>query len=158
MGINLLVGYGTILLCLVMQCFGAAYLLRLLYKIGHKLHFGSPAIRGAMMLISVMLVLLTGNLLQIAVWAKLFLIRGEFEDFTTAFYHSAVNFTSLGYGDIVMSEKSRLLGSLEAASGVMMFGLSTGVLFWVIQVTTKQIAEHYQHEDHGQIRKSKHAD
>ena len=39
------------------------------------------------------------HLLEIAFWAVLFMICGEFSDFGTAFYHSAVNYTSLGYGD-----------------------------------------------------------
>jgi hypothetical protein len=75
-----------------------------------------------------MIVMLAGNLLQITLWAGLFLGCGEFEDFATAFYHSVVNFTTLGYGDVVMSEERRLLGGLEAANGVLMFGLTTGLL------------------------------
>ena len=57
---------------------------------------------------------------------------GEFKDFATAFYHSVVNFTTLGYGDLVMSEKRRILGALEAANGVLMFGLTTSILFVVL--------------------------
>ena len=73
-------------------------------------------------------VLFIGHVLQFATWALLFVYLGEFSDFATAFYHSSVNFTSLGYGDIVMSERWRLLGGLEAANGVLMFGLSAGAL------------------------------
>ena len=36
------------------------------------------------------------HLVEIALWAVLFIICGEFTDFGTAFYHSAVNYTSLG--------------------------------------------------------------
>ena len=57
---------------------------------------------------------------------------GEFKDFATAFYHSVVNFTTLGYGDLVMSEKRRILGALEAANGVLMFGLTTSISFVVL--------------------------
>ena len=73
-------------------------------------------------------VLFFGHVLQFATWAALFFYLGEFPDFATAFYHSSVNFTSLGYGDIVMSDRWRLLGGLEAANGVLMFGLSAGAL------------------------------
>jgi hypothetical protein len=44
-----------------------------------------------------------------------------------------VNFTTLGYGDIVMSRAWRLLGPLEAVAGMLMFGVSTAVLFGVTQ-------------------------
>jgi ion channel len=53
---------------------------------------------------------------------------GEFGTFAVAFYHSAVNSTTLGYGDLVMSEHSRLLGPLEAVSGTLAFGWSTAVI------------------------------
>jgi hypothetical protein len=80
----------------------------------------------------VLLLLFAGHMGQIAIWAMLYMNLGEFDDFLTAFYHSAVNFSSLGYGDIVMSERWRLLGALEAANGVLMFGLSTGTILSVM--------------------------
>lgn len=81
---------------------------------------------------SILLMLFAGHLFQIGIWATVFLYLGEFNDMTTAFYHSTVNFASLGYGDIVMSEKWRLLGALEASNGVMMFGLSASTLLSVM--------------------------
>ena len=66
----------------------------------------------------VLMMLFIGHLAQIAIWAILFMLLGEFDSFQTAFYHSAVNFASLGYGDIVMSEDWRLLGAIEASNGV----------------------------------------
>jgi voltage-gated potassium channel Kch len=81
---------------------------------------------------AVMAVLIIGHGFMFATWALLFQWLGEFEDFATAFYHSTVNFTSLGYGDIVMSEEHRLLGALEAANGVLMFGLTAGSILAVM--------------------------
>ena len=68
-----------------------------------------------------------------ALWAVVFVICKEFAGFGTAFYHSAVNFTTLGYGDVVMTPSWRLLGPLEAANGVLMFGVSTAMIFALIQ-------------------------
>jgi len=72
-----------------------------------------------------------------AFWAVLFIVCGEFSDFGTAFYHSAVNYTSLGYGDLIMTPSWRLLGPLETANGTLLFGVSTamifGVMLWLIQ-------------------------
>ena len=83
-------------------------------------------------LIIIVFVMFIGHLFQFATWASLFIYLGEFGDFATAYYHSAVNFTSLGYGDLVMSERWRLLGPLEAANGVMMFGLSAGAILAIM--------------------------
>lgn len=93
----------------------------------------TPSVRTDIAVMSVvLLVLLGGHYLQFASWAVLFMWLGEFSDFETAFYHSMVNFTSLGYGDIVMSEKSRMLGALEAANGILMFGLSSGAFLSIM--------------------------
>lgn len=73
------------------------------------------------------------HLAEIALWALLFVICGEFPAFGTAFDHSAVNYTTLGYGDVIMTPAWRLLGPLEAADGMLMFGVSTAMIFAVIQ-------------------------
>ena len=73
------------------------------------------------------------HLLEIAFWALLFMICGEFPEFGTAFDHSAVNYTTLGYGDVIMTPSWRLLGPLEAADGMLMFGVTTAMIFAVIQ-------------------------
>jgi hypothetical protein len=62
------------------------------------------------------------------IWAALFMLLGEFSDLGAALYFSAVNFATLGYGDIVMTNRWRLLGPLEAATGILMFGVSTAVM------------------------------
>ena len=78
-------------------------------------------------------VALVAHLVEISVWAFLFVICGEFSEFGTAYYHSAVNYTTLGYGDVLMTPAWRMLGPLEAANGMLMFGVSTAIIFAVIQ-------------------------
>jgi hypothetical protein len=71
------------------------------------------------------------HLIEIAVWAVLFVICGEFQEFGFAYYHSAVNYTTLGYGDVIMTPSWKLLGPLEAEDGALMFGVSTAMIFSV---------------------------
>ena len=73
------------------------------------------------------------HLMAMALWAVLFVICGEFQEFGNAYYHSAVNYTTLGYGDLLLTPSWRLLGPLEAANGALMFGVSTATVFAVIQ-------------------------
>ena len=75
---------------------------------------------------------LVAHLIEIALWAVLFVICGEFQEFGTAYYFSAVNYTTLGYGDLIMSPAWKLLGPLEAADGTLMFGVSTAIIFALI--------------------------
>ena len=84
--------------------------------------------RGFLILITTLVFLLGNCILQIAMWAIAFIQLGEFIDYQEAFYHSAVNFTTLGYGDIVMDHPWRILGAMEAISGILMLGLSTATL------------------------------
>ena len=72
------------------------------------------------------------HLLQIALWAVALLMVGEISTFEKAFYCSAVNYTALGYGDIIFSEQWRLLGPLEAINGLLLVGLSTALMFAVM--------------------------
>ena len=124
---NLLLGLPTMVLCLSLQTILLVVTIR--YYLSHKhLMNNSSLWSGLAVLNGVMLLLVIGNLGQITVWAFLFVLLDEFQQFSAAFYHSAVNFGSLGYGDIVMSDKHKLLGALEAINGVLMIGVSTAAL------------------------------
>ena len=80
-----------------------------------------------------MVTTLAAHLIEIALWAEVFVLCGEFPYFGTAYYHSAVNYTTLGYGDLVMTPHWRFLGPLEAANGMLLFGVSTAMVFALIQ-------------------------
>jgi len=88
--------------------------------------------RNSAAMLMLIITLLIGHLAQMALWAMAFMAAGEFETFALAFYHSAVNYTTLGYGDIVMSENWRLLGPQEAVSGTLAFGWSTAALVTIV--------------------------
>jgi hypothetical protein len=79
------------------------------------------------------LLALAGHLVEIGLWALAFELCGEFSNFAAAFYHSAVNYTTLGDDTVVMSARWRLLGPFEASDGMLMFGVSTAAIFAVIQ-------------------------
>lgn len=129
---NLVIGTLVMVLNLGIQVLAIAFLIRFFSsRIGNGTHAPS-FINDAKVLSVVMAVLMVGHAFMFATWAQLFVWLGEFGDFATAFYHSTVNFTSLGYGDIVMSDARRLLGALEAANGVLMFGLSAGAILSVM--------------------------
>ena len=55
------------------------------------------------------------------------------QDFETALYFSFVTFTTLGYGDITLSEGWRLLSGIEALNGLLLVGWTTALLFAIVQ-------------------------
>jgi hypothetical protein len=73
------------------------------------------------------------HLAEIGLWAFLFVLCSEFQELGTAYYHSAVNYMTLGYGDLLLTPAWRLLGPLEATDGALMFGLSAAMVFAVVQ-------------------------
>ena len=138
---NLLVGLPTMLLCLILQTTFTFWTVRYYVRASGSNAAGARVeIRP---LLIAMLILTAGNLLQITLWACLFLALGEFTEFYEAVYHSGVNFASLGYGDIVMSKSWKLLGPLEAVNGVLMVGMSGAALMAMLQQLIKK-----QHELH----------
>ena len=124
----LLVGAPVMIVCLLLQSVFVTISLRHYLKIRvSPKHPPSPA-RNITLLAVVMMLVTIGSLLQVALWAIVFIALGEFDRFEPALYYSAVNFSTLGYGDIVMSERWRLLGPLEAFNGILMFGVSTALM------------------------------
>jgi hypothetical protein len=71
------------------------------------------------------------HLLEIAVWALFYSLGGSMPDLTTALYFSAVTYTTTGYGDLVLPPEWRLVGAVEALTGILMCGWSTGFFFAV---------------------------
>jgi hypothetical protein len=75
------------------------------------------------------------HLLQIAVWALFYAVEHGMPDLPTALYFSAVTYTTTGYGDLVLPPEWRLVGGVEALTGILMCGLSTGFFFAVLVKT-----------------------
>ena len=82
---------------------------------------------------NVAMLLLAAHLAEIGLWALVLERCGEFSNFGAAYYHSAVNYTTLGDSAFAMSAHWRLLAALEAGNGMLMFGVSTAAIFAVIQ-------------------------
>ena len=71
------------------------------------------------------------HLIEIIFWALFYFWKGAMPDLPSAIYFSAVTYTTTGYGDLVLPEDWRLVGGVEALTGILMCGLSTGLFFAV---------------------------
>jgi Ion channel len=134
---NLLVGLPAMLLCMFMQVAFAFWSVRHYVRRSIVETNPSGAIKGMRPLLAAMLVMMTGTILQIVLWGLLFVVLGEFDEVYESIYHSAVNFASLGYGDIVMSEDWKMLGPLEAVCGVLMLSMTAAALMAIMQQMIK---------------------
>jgi voltage-gated potassium channel len=80
-------------------------------------------------LVSLLLLL---HLAEAVVWALFFVQIGALPDLEAAAYFSLTSYTTVGYGDVLLPERWRLLGPIEAAVGILMLGWSTGILVAVL--------------------------
>ncbi len=76
--------------------------------------------------------LLVIHLIEISVWALFYFLDNRLPDAESAFYFSGVTYTTTGYGELVLSRPWRLLAPVEAMTGILMCGLSTGFFFAVV--------------------------
>jgi len=69
---------------------------------------------------------------EIALWAFAYRWVNAMPDLSSALYFSAVTYTTTGYGDLVLPPPWRLVGAVEALTGILMCGWSTGFFFAVL--------------------------
>jgi hypothetical protein len=97
------------------------------------------ALRPNLLLIAVMVVtasvLMVAHTFEIIVWSLAYGLVGAVPNNTDHLYFAFVNYTTLGYGDIIPVERWRLLGPMTAMNGVLLFGWSTAVIFEVLRKT-----------------------
>ena len=77
--------------------------------------------------------LLIATVIEGIIWAQSYLFMGAFQSMEEALYFSLVTYTTLGYGDLTLTDEHRLLGAIEAATGVIMLGWSTAIVVFTIQ-------------------------
>ena len=72
------------------------------------------------------------HLVEVGAWALLYAWRGAMPSLQAAAYFSGVTYTTTGYGDLVLPEEWRLVGAIEALTGILMCGWSTGFFFLIV--------------------------
>ena len=94
-----------------------------------------PSLRFAGVMIGTVLVLMAAHTSEVMVWALAYLFVDAAPVGTNLVYFAFVNYTTLGYGDVVPVPDWRLLGPMAAMNGILLFGWSTAVIFEVMRRT-----------------------
>jgi Ion channel len=99
----------------------------------------------SLFLIAVMIptvsVLMATHALEVILWSLVYFIVDAAPAGTDLVYFAFVNYTTLGYGDVIPLERWRLLGPITAMNGVLLFGWSTAVIFEVLRRTLARTIE-----------------
>ena len=99
----------------------------------HVLRLKEPHWKKARVVAKLVLTMLLASLLESGLWAVTYLLLGAITGVERALYFSTVTFTTLGFGDVVLEGRWRLLAAMEAANGIILFGWTTAVIVAAVQ-------------------------
>ncbi|MCB1494367.1 MAG: two pore domain potassium channel family protein [Bauldia sp.] len=87
----------------------------------------------AILLVGVVaLAVVFGHTVVVWIWSTAFVLSGALPNMEQSVYFTLVTYTTLGYGDLTLSEEFRVFGTMAAVTGLLNFGISTAFLVGVI--------------------------
>ncbi len=127
--LRLLIAFGLMAGCIVVHASGITWALRYLDRV--------PLPRGSFWRSTWRCIQIAGwivicHLAEIVFWGLLYVRIAAMPDPQSAFYFSAVTYTTTGYGDLLLPPAWRLVGGVEALTGILMCGWSTAFFFAVV--------------------------
>jgi hypothetical protein len=128
---NVLFAGGLVVATVAIHAVGFATLLRALLRSRALAMSGFRPVTGLVIGLTCWLILI--HLVEISVWGLFYVWQDCLPDAESAFYFSGVTYTTVGYGDLVLAKPWRIFAPLEALTGALMFGLSTGLFFAVVR-------------------------
>jgi ion channel len=129
---ELLTAFGIMGICLVIHVTGVVLLGKQLIRLGEKREAKISFASTGILLIAVFAVVMMLHVVEATIWAGFYSQAGLFKDFETSLYFSLTSFSTVGYGDVLLPQKWRLLGTIESISGVLLCSLSGAFLFAVV--------------------------
>jgi ion channel len=82
-------------------------------------------------------VLMAAHTLEVMVWAVTYAAVGAVPAGASRVYFAFVNYTTLGYGDVLPVAAWQLLGPLAAMNGILLFGWSAAAIIEVLRTTER---------------------
>lgn len=132
---QLVIGSAIIIYTIFIQVVFFNIAIQKLTKIGNWLSHPPSFIKTSLVMVAVVLWMLLGLTINTWSWAIVFMVLGALPTLENALYFSTVTFTTLGFGDIVLSPDWRVLSSMTAVNGLFIFGLNTAFLVQFVEKT-----------------------
>jgi|SRR5208337_2452360 len=118
-------------LTLFLQVSGVTALIEWLKRVLTRDTHNHGPVYSATLVVKSMVAIVILHGLVILLWASFYRTRC-FPSWELAFYFSASSYSTVGYGDLILPSNWRILGPLEATTGVLMCGISVSVLFALV--------------------------
>ncbi len=150
--IQLLFAFGLTCLTVLTHAVGSSFAISLFARLGQQLQGKQNPWKEGILVSMVVGILLFLHLLEAGWWGLFYLLSAELPDFQTAIYFSITSYTTVGYGDVVLPAPWRILGPIESAVGILMFGWSTAII--VAAVTRIHESRKHSHDEQPEAPKS----
>jgi len=131
---QLLLGGAVSLINIAIHALVMTLVVRVAQRAGDREH-PHPALHLIAVMIPTVAVLMITHTLEVVVWSMAYSLVDAAPASANLLYFAFVNYTTLGYGDIVPVPRWQLLGPMTAMNGVLLFGWSTAVIFEVLRRT-----------------------
>jgi len=128
--LKILIGCLLVVVTVAIHAVGFSALLRAILRWHVLGRTGFRPVTGMVIALTCWLILV--HLVEIFVWGLFYFWQGCLPDAESALYFSAVTYTTVGYGDLVLAKPWRMLAPLEALTGILMCGVSTGLFFALV--------------------------
>jgi hypothetical protein len=136
--IQLLMGAVLVSLSVAMHAFGSVAVIRLVRR-----HHMEPRLRALHRpvggLVAGFLCIFLLHVVEVSLWAGVYLAVRAFDSFEEALYFSMVSFTTLGFGDLVLPAQWRILGASEGMLGLVLLGWSTGLVLVLLEPLNRRV-------------------
>jgi Ion channel len=136
---EVLIGFTVSLANIAIHAAMMAVLVWTAHRASLATHRAHPRLRIVVVMWSTVTVLMFAHLWEVVVWGVVYDLLGAVPHGADALYFAFVNYTTLGYGDIVPAARWRLLGPLTAMNGVLLFGWSTAVIYDILRTVAQVI-------------------
>src|SRR5262245_28115616 len=128
--VRLLAGCSMMALCVIIHAGGVTWAIG---RLRRRTVVASPGFWwGTWLFVRLAIWIVLLHLVEISAWAAMYVWNGVISDVGSAAYFSAVTYTTVGYGDIVLPQGWRIDGGIEALAGILMCGWSTGFFFAIV--------------------------
>jgi hypothetical protein len=136
--IQLVLGGLLLIINIIIHAVVLDRLLLLVESIGPKVYRIFYRLWKVPMLVIAVTGTMAAHILEIWLWALLYFSIDALPSFESALYFSTSTFTTVGFGDIVLSSDWRLISSFQSAIGFLLFGWSTAFIFEIMTKLYKQ--------------------
>jgi hypothetical protein len=128
-----LVGGGACLANIIIHALVMTTVVRVARVAAAAEKFTQPSLFLIVVMVPTVSVLMMTHTVEVVVWSLVYWMVEAAPPGVNLIDFAFVNYTTLGYGDVLPTPNWRLLGPMTAMNGVLLFGWSTAIIFEILR-------------------------